>query len=62
MSISIDCSSCVRQHTDTCQDCVVTFITNRTPDEAVVIDVAAFAAVRRLQDAGMVPALRHQAG
>jgi hypothetical protein len=62
MSISIDCGTCVRQHTDTCDDCLVSFITKREPDEAVVIDVMEFAALRRLQSAGMVPALRHEAG
>ena len=62
MSISIDCGTCVRQHTDTCDDCMVTFIANREPDEAVVIDVMEFAALKRLHSAGMVPGLRHQAG
>lgn len=62
MSISIDCGTCVRQHTDTCDDCVVSFITKREPDEAVVIDVMEFAALKRLHSAGMVPALRHEVG
>ena len=62
MSISIDCGTCVRQHTDTCDDCMVTFIANREPDEAVVIDVMEFAALKRLHSAGMVPGLRHRAG
>ena len=62
MSISIDCGTCVRQHTDTCDDCVVSFITNREPDEAVVIDVIEFAALQRLHEAGMVPGLRHEVG
>lgn len=61
MSFSIDCSSCVRQHTSTCDDCVVMFLTSREPDEAVVIDVAEFAALKRLQSAGMVPELQHEA-
>ncbi len=62
MSISIDCGTCVRQHTDTCDDCMVTFIANREPDEAVVIDVMEFAALKRLHRAGMVPGLRHEVG
>ena len=61
MSISIDCGTCVRQHTSTCDDCVVMFIASRQPDEAVVIDVQEFAALRRLQAAGMVPASKHEA-
>ncbi len=59
MSISIDCGICIRQYTSSCEDCVVTFIASRQPDEAVVIDVVEFAALRRLQLAGMVPQLRH---
>lgn len=62
MSISIDCGTCVRQHTETCEDCLVSFIATREPDEAVVIDVMEFAALKRLQNAGMVPALRHEMG
>ena len=58
--VSIDCDACVRQDTDTCSDCVVTFLISRQPSEAVVIDVAEFAALRRLQTAGLVPELRHQ--
>lgn len=60
MSLTIDCSSCARQDTPSCDDCVVMFITSREPGEAVVIDVAEFAAMRRLQDAGLVPGLQHQ--
>ncbi len=60
MSLSIDCSTCVRQETDSCGDCLVSFITSREPDDAIVIDVAEFAAIRRLQAAGMIPDLQHQ--
>ncbi len=59
--VSIDCASCVRQDTSACGDCVVTFLINREPSEAVVIDAAEFAALRRLQSAGLVPELRHEA-
>jgi hypothetical protein len=60
-SLLIDCGCCVRQETATCEDCVVTFLIDRRPSEAVVIDVAEFAALRRLQNAGLVPELRHEA-
>jgi hypothetical protein len=46
------------QHTSACDDCIVTFICNRDPGEAVVIDVADARAVRLLGDAGLVPRLR----
>ncbi len=62
MSMTIDCGTCSRQHTSTCEDCVVTFIVNREPEEAVVIDVAEFSALKRLQSAGLVPELRHDGG
>jgi hypothetical protein len=47
------------QHTDACDDCVVSFICGREPDGAVVIDVAEARAVRLLSQAGLVPDLRH---
>jgi hypothetical protein len=56
----IDCDECTRQHTDTCHDCVVTFLLGREPDDAVVIDVVEARRLRMLQDAGLVPQLRHQ--
>ena len=61
MSVCIDCATCVRQDTDSCEDCVVSFITSRDPREAVVIDVAEFAALRRLQNHGLVPESKHRA-
>ncbi len=60
MSFTIDCSECERQHTPTCDDCVVNFICGREPGDALVIDVAEERAVRLLGRAGLVPALRHR--
>lgn len=54
----IACDDCVMQHTDVCDDCVVTFICGREPDEALVIDVAEARAVRLLGEVGLVPRLR----
>jgi hypothetical protein len=59
MSLIIDCSTCVRAGTSRCSDCVVTFIADRQPDEAIVVDAVEFAALRRLAAAGLVPALEH---
>lgn len=59
-SFTIDCDSCVRQHTVTCADCVVTFICSRRPEEAVVLAMAEYAALRDMGEAGLVPRLRHQ--
>lgn len=60
MSMTIDCGTCSHRQTSSCDECVVTFIVEREPNEAVVIDVAEFTALRRLQSAGLVPDLRHE--
>ena len=60
LPLVIDCADCAMQHTDACDDCVVTFICSRQPDDAVVIDVAEARAVRLLGEAGLVPSLRHR--
>lgn len=57
MSI-ISCDDCIMQNTSTCDDCVVTFICGREPDEAVIIDVAEARAVHLLGEAGLVPRLQ----
>lgn len=74
MSVCIDCADCVRQNTSDCDDCIVTFITKADATggetsaeepkavDAVVIDLEDYAALKRLQAAGMVPDLRHQTG
>jgi hypothetical protein len=60
--LTINCDECVMQHTMACDDCVVTFVVNREPGEALVIDVAEERAVRLLASVGLVPRLRHVAG
>jgi hypothetical protein len=57
--ITIDCDDCSLQGTPACDDCVVTFICGREPDDAVVIDAEEFRSLRMLADAGLVPGLRH---
>jgi hypothetical protein len=56
--MEISCDDCVMQRTSACDDCVVTFICGREPDEAVVFDVAEARAVRLLGDVGLLPPLR----
>ena len=56
----IDCDHCVMQHTSACDDCVVTFVCSRQPDEALVIDAAEERAIRLLSQGGLVPTLRHR--
>jgi hypothetical protein len=57
--VVIDCSTCVLEGTSACEDCVVTFVCGRDPDEAVVLNVAEARTVRLLGDAGLVPRNRH---
>lgn len=57
--LTIDCDDCVRQHTPTCDDCVVTFICSRAPDEALVVDATEHIALRQLSSVGLVPELLH---
>jgi hypothetical protein len=60
-SLVINCDDCTMQSTSACEDCVVTFICGRQPDDAVVIDVAEERALRLLDRGGLVPPLRHHA-
>lgn len=57
--LRIDCDDCVLQDTDACDDCLVSYICSREPDDAIVIDVAEERAIRLLSGAGLVPELRH---
>lgn len=59
-TLTISCDECVMKDTDACAGCVVTFICDREPDDAVVIDVAEERALRMLGRSGLVPPLRHR--
>jgi hypothetical protein len=56
--LTIDCDCCALRHTAACEDCVVTFLLEREPDDAVVIDADEARAMRMLERAGLVPTLR----
>ena len=58
-AFTIDCADCTHQHTSVCDDCVVSFIVGRQPDDAIVVDVDEARAVRLLEQAGLVPGVRH---
>jgi hypothetical protein len=62
--LTIDCDCCTLRDTTACDDCVVSFLLGREPDDAVVIDADEARAMRMLERAGLVPTLRftHQAG
>jgi hypothetical protein len=57
-ALTIDCDCCRLQGTDACDDCVVSFLLEREPDDAVVIDADEARAMRMLERAGLVPSLR----
>jgi hypothetical protein len=56
-ALTIDCDSCALQHSTACDDCIVTFLLDREPDDAVVIDADEARAMRMLERAGLVPSL-----
>ena len=56
--LTIDCDRCSLRETAACDDCVVTFLLGRDPDDAVVIDADEARAMRMLERAGLVPTLR----
>ena len=60
MSLTISCDECVMQNTDACGDCIVTFLCERDPDDAVVFDADEERALRMLNGAGLVPKVRHR--
>ena len=43
-----------------CEDCVVSFIVGREPEDALVVDAAEARAVRLLERAGLLPGVRHE--
>ncbi len=60
-SLVVDCDTCVMANSDVCGDCLVTFICDRRPDEAVIISLDEMRAMRALSAGGLVPGLKHQA-
>jgi hypothetical protein len=59
-SLIISCDDCSMRATPACEECVVTFICDREPHDAVVIDVGEARAMRVLGRSGLVPPLRHR--
>lgn len=57
--LHIDCADCTMRDSDTCDDCVVTFICSREPGDALIVDAGEARVVHSLIRAGLVPALRH---
>jgi hypothetical protein len=60
MTMTISCDDCTMQGSHACQGCLVTFICDRDPADAVIIDVDEARAVRLLGRSGLLPPLRHR--
>lgn len=58
-AFTIDCADCAHRNTAVCDDCIVSFIVDREPDDALVVDADEARAVRLLEQAGLVPGVRH---
>ncbi len=56
-SLHIDCDYCEHQGSETCQDCMVTYLC-RPDRSSVVIELAEIRALRALSQGGLVPELR----
>ena len=57
--LTISCDDCAMRRTAACDDCIVTFLCERDPEEAVVIDVEEARAIRVLEHAGLASGLRY---
>ena len=54
----IDCDMCVMQHTEACDDCVVSYLVGHVVGTPVVLDFEERRAYELLNDAGLVPSSR----
>lgn len=59
-AFTVDCADCSHRLTSVCDDCIVSFIVGREPEDALVVDADEARAVRLLEQAGLVPGVRHQ--
>ncbi|HAQ24278.1 MAG TPA: hypothetical protein DGF10_08830 [Acidimicrobiaceae bacterium] len=55
----IDCDDCIKRKTETCDDCMVTFLCERVPGDAVVVALDEYRALRVIEASGLLPPLRH---
>jgi len=55
----IDCEKCVKQESQHCEDCVITFLCRDDDSTAVIIDLDEYRSIKEVADAGLVPPLRY---
>lgn len=57
---TISCATCIHRASSECDDCVVSFVLGREPDDAIIIDATEERAMRMLAGVGLLPGLRHE--
>jgi hypothetical protein len=60
-ALTIDCGCCALQGTAACRGCLVSFVLDREPGDAVIIDVEEARALRVLTRAGLIPGSKFEA-
>lgn len=60
-TLTVDCDTCTVRGTGACDDCVVSYVLGREPEDAVVIDADEARALRMLERAGLLPSLKFAA-
>ena len=61
VAVTIDCDCCALQGTSACRGCLVSFVLDREPGDAVIIDADEARALRVLTRAGLVPGSKFEA-
>jgi hypothetical protein len=59
-TISISCDECTRKGTSACRGCLVSFVLDREPGDAVIFDAEEARALRVLARAGLLPGSRFE--
>ena len=57
--LSIDCELCPLANTDSCDDCLVTFICDRDPKEAIIVSLDEWKSMKSMTKVGLLPELRN---
>lgn len=60
-ALTIDCDACALKDTAACRGCLVSFVLDRDPGDAVIFDADEARAVRLLSRGGLLPDSRFEA-
>lgn len=61
VAVTIDCDECALKDTSACHGCLVSFVLDRDPGDAVIFDAEEARALRVLAQAGLLPQSRFEA-